>query len=149
MQLDAQALFSDDQDISQVVGTYLSDHSYDMGAAGVDAIGNTIIKDLGRGLPPELLVQITEAVTATGAATVDFQLVQADDEALTSNKEVLQTTGAIGKAVLVAGYQARLRIPAGISRRYLGLQYVIAGDTTATGKVTAGLVAVKQTNPSV
>ena len=149
MQLDAQCLFSDDQDISQTVDTYLCSHSYDLGVAGVDALGNTIIKDLGRGNAPVLFCQITEAVTATGAATVDFQLVMADDEALTSNLTVLQTTGAIGKASLIAGYQPRLALPVGISKRYLGIQYVIAGDTTTAGKVTAGLVALKQTNTKV
>lgn len=149
MQLDAQCLFSDLQDIGQVAGTYLCTNSYDLGVAEADALGNTILKDLGRGNAPELFVMINEAVTSGGAATVDFQLIQADNEAMTSNLQVLQSTGAIAVATLVSGYQPRLSLPAGITKRYLGIQYVIATATTTAGTVTAGLVALKQTNPKV
>lgn len=148
MQLDAQCLFSDAQDLAQTAATYLCSNSYDLGVAGEDALGNTIIKDIGRGNVPHLLVQVTEAFTSVGAATVDFQLISDTVEAL-SSPTVLQTTGAIAKASLVAGYQVRLAIPAGITERFLGVQYVIGAATTTAGKVTAGLIALPQTNPKV
>ena len=149
MQLDAQCLFSDDQDLSQVAATYLCSNSYDLGVAGVDALGNTIIKDLGRGNVPHLLVQVTETFTSGGAATVDFQLITDSVEGLDSTPLVIASTGAIGYATLVAGYQARLTIPAGITERFIGVQYVIAGATTTAGKATAGLIALAQTNNKV
>lgn len=148
MQLDAQAMLSDNQDLAQVAGTYLSTKSYDLGVAGVDALGNTVIKDFGRGNVPPLLVQVTEQFVGANG-TVDFQLITATNEALTSGVKVIQTTGAIPIADLKPGYQPRLAIPVGIDQRFLGLQYVIAVTTQTAGKVTAGLVAVKQTNPGV
>lgn len=151
MMMDRNLMMSEDQSIAQAAGTYLSDRSIDLGTNPVDTLGNTPIKDLGRGLLGNLslLVQITEAVTSAGASTTDFQLIMADNGPLTTNKVVLQTTGAIGKATLVKGYQPRLALPVGISKRFLGVQYVVATATQTAGKVTATLVEAKQTNPKV
>jgi hypothetical protein len=166
MMLDIQNLVSDQQTIAAVASTLTSTNAIDlMGAAaaptlpqaatpaGGAATGNglKVMMDAGRGKEPELLVQVTEAVTSLGSATVQFQLVAADDAALSTNANVLQETLAIAKADLVAGYQARLCIPPGIVNsagnpaRYLGCKYVIGTATTTAGKVTAGIVYDKQT----
>lgn len=148
MIMDMEALLSENQDISQVVGTYVSTNTYDTGAVGTPPAGGSLVADPGRAPGTELLVQITDDVLSAGAATVDFQLIESANADL-SAPTVLQATGAIGKADLVAGYQARLAVPAGITQRYLGVQYVIAGATTTAGTVTAGFVLQKQTNPTV
>lgn len=103
-------------------------------AAGVQgAIGGPLLHDIGRGNSPKLRVQITTA--AVGAtATLSAQVIQGDDGALTTNKEVLLQTPAIAVATLVAGYKFRLPFPEhGVTRRFVGTQYVIA-----TANFTAG-----------
>lgn len=140
MMLDKANLFSNAQSIAAVASTVLGDYSVDLGASATDSLGNTVPSDLAKSMN-ELLVTITETVTSGGAATIDFQLVMADNAALTTNKVVLQTTGAIALATLAAGYKPRLGMPqGGFTKRYLGIQYVIATATTTAGKVTAGLV---------
>lgn len=149
MMLDAQACFSDMQDLAKTAAAYLSDNSYDLGAAGTNDMGHTVLKDVGRGQAPEILIQVTETFTSGGAATVAFALVQADNEALDSNLQVLQDTGAIGYATLVAGYKVRLRVPHGVTKRYLGVRYTVATATTTAGKVTAGFITAMDQNPTV
>lgn len=149
MLLDKQTLLSDAQSIAQTAGTYVSTNTIDLGVAGtIPGIGGTPINDIGRQRHLELLVQVVETVASGGSATVSFQLIQSANADL-SSPTVLQQTPAIAYAGLTAGYQARLAVPAGITQRYLGVQYVIATATTTAGKVTAGLVEAKQTNPTV
>jgi hypothetical protein len=145
MLLDKQNCFSINQDIGQVEETYLSTNFLDRGAAATDNLGNTVLSDLGRGMHLELLIQITEAVLSSGAATVTFQLIESDNADM-SSADIIATTPAIGKAALVVGYQARLALPPGLKKRYLAMQYVIGGETTTAGTVTAGLVNARQSN---
>lgn len=152
MMLDALNLFSDDQDLSQAAGTYLSDKSIFLGDINTDVLGNTPPQDIGRGVPVQVLCQITETVDSVEEdATVEAQLVMADNEALDSNLVVLQSTGAIAEATLVAGYQFRLggTIPPGITKAYIGMRYLVAVHTTTAGKITAGIVETKDTGTQV
>jgi hypothetical protein len=151
MMLDKNLLFSDVQDLAQTAATYLSSKSVDMGTAGtIPGLGGTPVHDWGRGNNLLVYCQVVVAFTSGGSATVQAQLIQADDEALTSNVQILDTTQAIAVATLVAGYQFRFgSLAPGITKRYLGMQYVIATATTTAGKVTSGLVWNKQTNPAV
>lgn len=146
---DLQTLMSDKQSIAAAAGTVVCTNAIDLGAAGTIPSGyqsrGTARHDIGASAkPPKLLMQITTTVTSGGSATVQFQLIQSDNADL-SSPDVLQSTAAIAYATLVAGYQPRLELPAGITKRYLGVQYVIAVATTTAGNVTAGLVADKQT----
>lgn len=90
----------------------------------------TALRSIGSGEPIELVVQVVTAATAAGAATVVFSL---DDSADNSTFAPVVQTPAIGKATLVAGYEAlRIRLPAGL-QRYIQVTY-----TVATGPLTAG-----------
>lgn len=152
MQLDKNLLFSDDQDLSQVVAAYLSDFSVDLGVNGSAIGGGKSIKDVGRGFPVEVLCQVTE--TFVGAtATMSVELIIADDGPLSSNVvSIAQAPGAsvtvgIPVATLVAGYQFRIggTVPPGINKRYIGLRYNIFTATTTAGTITAGLLLNKDT----
>jgi hypothetical protein len=67
------------------------------------------------------------------------------DNANLSSPTVLSETPAIALATLAAGYQFRLKtIPMGVTKRYLGMQYVVAGATTTAGAITSGIVATRQ-----
>lgn len=147
MLLDLEALFSDDQAIT-TAGTHLCTNPYDMGAAALDSMGNTVPKDIGRSRNVEILVQVSTTFTSGGAATLQVDIISDDDAALGS-PTVLQSSAAIPVASLVAGYQFRLALPAGISERYLGVQYTIGTAAMTAGALTAGLIADKQTAPGV
>lgn len=149
MNLDIQNLFSDQQAVTGT-GNILSTNAIDMGVAGTVAKdGAAVYHDLGRGGEDvEVFAQVV--ADCVGGTSLTFQLVMADDAALTTNLSVVQQTDAIPLATLKAGYQARFScLPAGLSKRYLGMRYVAAGTFTAGGKVTSGLVADRQTNVSI
>jgi hypothetical protein len=81
-----------------------------------------------------LVVQVTIAATAAGAATVTISLESDSTADLATSATVHFTTAAIGKATLIAGYTAvRTRLPSDLYERYLGVRY-----TVATGPLTAG-----------
>lgn len=149
MMLDVQNLLSDQQNLAQAAGNYLSTNTIDLGATGTIPLGGSPVSDPGRARAVELFAQVTETFTSGGAGTLQFQLVTADSADLATNLTVVQETAAIALATLVAGYQARLAMPAGIAKRYLGLRYVIATAAMTAGKVTAGIALDKQTNPVV
>lgn len=153
---DRELKFSDAQSIAAVAGNVLSTSAYDTwqggsAGAGTAPIGGPLLNDIGRD-PTPLFCTITEAVTAGGgAATIDFQLVQADDAALGTNLAVVASTGGIAKATLVIGYQPAVPpfIPAGrVTQRWIGMRYVIATNTTDTGKVSSGIQWDRETNTS-
>lgn len=146
---DKQLLFSDAQDLAQAAGSYLSTNTVDLGDITAGPLGSPI-RDPGRGAPIQAWAQVTTTFTSGGAGTLQVQLVQADNAALSSNLEVLAETAVLALATLVAGYQFRFGSwPPGTSKRYIGLRYVIATATMTAGKVTAGLVLDRQTNPTV
>jgi hypothetical protein len=147
MMLDVENLVSDDQSVAIAAGNVLSDYSIDLGAAETDPTGNTPTSDVGRLRNAQMLVQVTTTCdSAEEDATLKVELVMADNAALTSNLVVLQDSGAIAEASLEAGYQFRLNIPLGVTKRYLGCRYTVAVHTLTAGKVTAGIVFDKQAN---
>ncbi|MBS2025211.1 MAG: hypothetical protein JST92_22655, partial [Deltaproteobacteria bacterium] len=86
-------------------------------------------------------VRIDTTVTSAGAATVQLQLVTADDQGLTTNLTVIQQTDAIAKAALVKGYRFLLgKLPPGLARRFLGVRYVIGTAALTAGTASASLV---------
>jgi len=81
-----------------------------------------------------LVINVTEAATAAGAATVTFSLESDSTADLATSATVHWTSAAIGKATLVVGYNViALCLPYGSYERYLGVRY-----TVATGPLTAG-----------
>ena len=147
MILDKQNMFSDAQSLAGT-GNILSTNVLDLGVPGTLAKDGTAVRnDLGRGEEPKFFAQIVTDVS--GGTSVQAQLVQADDAAMSTNLEVLQQTDAIAVASLKAGYQFRIgRVPAGVSRRYLALRYVVVG-TISSGAVSAGMALNRFTNVNI
>lgn len=101
--------------------------------------------DIGTGEDTYLTVLVNTTVTSNGAATVEAKYVQSDNADL-SAPDVLATSGAIGKATLVAGYRAvDIKIPAN-TKRYVGVIYTVATADLTAGKFTAYLSKDRQ-NP--
>lgn len=120
-------------------GNILSTNTYDLGVA----------RDIGKGEPLEVAIEVLTAPTA--GTSVQFQLIQADDAALSVNVQVIVQTDAIPIASLPAGTQVPLhvdRVDPYPARRYLGLRYVNVG-AIATASYFATIVkaiADKQVN---
>lgn len=72
-------------------------------------------------------ISILQQPTSAGAATVAFQLVAADDAALSTNVQVIRSTGDISITVLTAGRRIPMTVMSSalVARRYLGLQIVV------------------------
>ena len=98
--------------------------------------------DYGTGQELDITVRILQTLTSAGAATVQFQLIQADDPALSVNVQVINQTDAFPFALLTAGTDIPLawsRDAPYVPKRYAGLRTVIAGAalTNATGWLAA------------
>lgn len=107
--------------------------------------GNQTV-DMGVGGEVGIEISIMQTLTSAGAATVQFQLVQADNAALSTNLEVISETPVYGYANLTAG--TVLEMPwesaAPVSpRRYVGMRVVIgtAALTNATGQFFAAIAS--------
>lgn len=128
MYVDNELTFSNAQAVTST-GDTASTNLIDFGVKG----------DIGDGEEMNLVITVDEAVTSAGAATVDFKLTT-DDNTAFSSETVLFSTGAIGKATLVAGYQvAKVRLPRGVERA-LRVVYTVATAALTAGKFTAALV---------
>lgn len=116
-----------------VTATAVSTNTYDTNPA---TLGGNTPNDIGRGEPLEIVISTLVAATAAGAATVNFELIQADDAALTVNVETIVQTGPVAKTSLTLGALVALhydRAAPLAARRYIGIRY-----TVGTGPLTAG-----------
>lgn len=86
---------------------------------------------LGNGnVETAITIAIMQTLTSAGAALVKFQLVQADDAALSAGVQVLRETEAFAYTALIAGTKIVMRWPAPGAyspKRYAGLRVVISG----------------------
>lgn len=122
MLVDRQTLLSDRQ---AVTATAFSTDQYDLGAGSPS-------RNMGRGNDLRAVFTVQQAATAAGAATVVFEIGEADDAAGT-NYQILAASPAIGKAALVIGAKPfDIRIPDTTKR------FIIGRYTVATGPLTAG-----------
>lgn len=142
MIFDAQGLFSDSQAITADAG---STNCIDLRATGTPYGGVALVRDVGKGVGIPVSISVTEAFNNLTSLQVS---VQVDDNDSFSSATTVQLTGAIPLASLVAGYQfqAIARLPEGTKERYVRLYYDVTGTAPSTGKITAGIVAARQTN---
>lgn len=142
MILSSQSILSDDQAIT---ATAASTNIIDLTATGTPVKGAAALtRDIGKGTPIPILIQATEAFTAAGAATLTIDL-EVDDNSSFSSATTVWTSGAIGKATLVQGYEALIDyLPKGVDEQYMRLNYTVATGPMTAGKITAGIVAGKE-----
>jgi len=123
------------------IGNTPSTNSIDIGPS--PSAQNT---DFGLGEDLKVVIRILQTLTSAGSPTVQFQLIQADDAALTSNVQVLAQTDAFAFGTLVAGADIQMDWPKATPylppKRYVGLRTVIgtAVLTNATGWLVAHVV---------
>lgn len=113
----------------------LSTNTIDLGPL---SIGGNQVGDTGAGEPLDMSISVL--VAPTTATTVQFQLIQADDAALSSNVQVISQTDAFPIAALPAGTLVPVRWDPSAPyapKRYVGLRYISTGSTVAALSVVA------------
>lgn len=106
-------------------GNVISTNTMDLGPL---PLGGNQVGDFGAGEPIDIEISVLTA--PTGGTTVKFQLIQADDAALTTNVQVLISTDDLPIANLVLGTLVPLRfarVAPYTPKRYVGLRYVNTG----------------------
>lgn len=127
---------------------FASATALDTGGTGVANVGNvvdlSVVRDIGRGLPPiYLVILVTTTVTSGGSATVSFRLVTDSSASISTSTPVVHyASDAIAKATLVAGYELIVPVPleSPAYKRYLGFQQNVATAALTAGNVSAFLV---------
>ncbi|MBV9528169.1 Bbp16 family capsid cement protein [Sphingomonas sp.] len=127
--VDKQLTLSDQQ---AVTATAVSTNALDTG-------GTTPIRDVGAGEEMFVVFSTQVAAAAAGAATVVFEVIQADDSALTTNVETLAASQPIGKALLVPGYHPFSIVVPRNTRRFIGTRYTVANGPLTAGTFTADI----------
>lgn len=107
-------------------------------------LGGNQAGDIGIG--EDLYFEFGILTAVTGGASVRFQIIQADDAALTTNVQVINQTDDLPVANLGTG----ALVPLGwdpaqpyTPKRYVGARYVVTGTNTA-GTATCGVVKNQQ-----
>lgn len=119
-----------------VSGSFSGGNVIDTAAPG-NPSGN--VRDMGEG--GELYLRVQMAIAAAGGTSMTFNVIAADDAALTTNLAVIGTTGAIPVASLTLGSRFAAELNprlASKGQRYVGLQVVNVGTTT-TGSIYADI----------
>ena len=117
-------------DAQAVTTTAVSTDSIDLGTA----------RDIGEG--NELMMNFDVGTAFAGGTSLQFEVIVADNAALTTNVTVVGSSAAVATASLTAGKMETVRINpqiASLGRRYIGARYTVVGTMTA-GTVTADMV---------
>lgn len=110
---------------------------------------STDVIDFGQATPntgmdgrSKMVITVSEAAAAAGAATVTFAV---QDSADNSSFADVAVTAAIGKAALPVGAQVVIPMPTTL-RRYCRVNYTIATGPLTAGKFSAQVVTGIQAN---
>jgi hypothetical protein len=109
-------------------------------AVSTDTVDLSVARDMGEGGDLYMNFAMTEAFA--GGTSTNFEVIIADNAALSSNVVVIGASGAIVTASLPLGTNVAVRLNpqiASLGKRYLGARYTVSGTNTA-GKVTADIV---------
>ena len=135
MLIDSQNEFSNKQTVAIAVGNVDSTNIIDL---GVD-------RDIGKGEPVPIRIQVTTDIESAGAGTLQVILLT-DDAANFPSAETLYTSGVIAKGTLVAGYVFELNYVPRTNQRFLKLNYVVGTADLTAGNIQAQIGSHDQTN---
>lgn len=140
-------IFSAEQDFSvdqAITGSAASSNVIDLGAPGtVLNAPYPLNRDIGRGTPIPLLIQVTTAFATLTSLKVKIE--SSDTEAFDGQVDTVLESEAIPVAQLIAGYQFPIHfIPKGVKHRYVRLYYTVAGSNATAGAVSAGITMGNQ-----
>jgi hypothetical protein len=109
-------------------------------AVSTDTIDLSVARDIGEGMDLYMNFAVTTAMA--GGTSIKFEIIQADNAALSSNVQVIGSSDAVVTASLVAGYNTSVRFNpqvASTGKRYIGARYTVVGTYTS-GNITADVV---------
>lgn len=140
MILSSELIFSEEQNLT---ADGASTNIIDLGETGTPLGAPTsLVRDIGKGKPVPILVQLTEDAGGT-SPTLDVELQVDDDEAFGSPKTVMSAQQVEGGS---DGDRVWLWVvPEETNERYMRLNYTLGG-TSPDYTVTAAIVAADQTN---
>ena len=154
MLFDKKAQFSFYQEIRDL-GSTQGENTYDI-FHGNSSLPSTPyngrpLSDLGGGEPPTIVGQVVEEFDSAGAATLQMQIIQGDEVnsstgEITTGLEVVAQSGAVPLESLVPGYQFRIALTHGITKRYFGVNWVVGTAAMTAGAVVAGITPNVQGN---
>ena len=113
-------------------------------AVSSDTIDLSVARDIGEGKDLYMNFAVTEAFA--GGTSTNFEVIIADNAALSSNVVVVGASGATVTADLTLGKNIAVRINplvGSLGKRYIGARYTVSGTNTA-GKVVADIVEAIQ-----
>ena len=113
-------------------------------AVSSDTIDLSVARDIGEGHNLYMNFAMTEAFA--GGTSTTFEVIIADNAALSSNVTVVGSSNAVATASLTLGANVAVRINpliGSLGKRYIGARYTVSGTNTA-GKVTADIVETIQ-----
>lgn len=136
-------MFSDNQ---AVTADAASTNIYDLGATGTPFGGSALSRDIGGGCKVPISVLVTE--TFNNLTSMNVKVDRSPDGVTWTT---VYQSGEVPVAQLVAGYQFKCpaELGLGVNARYVRLYYDITGTAPTTGKITAGIVASRQTNSAM
>lgn len=140
MIMDATGLFSDGQAIT---ATAASTNLIDLGATGTPYGGTALVRDIGFGNRVPLVCTVTQSFNTLTSLTIS---IETDDNAGFSSATTVWTSPAYTLAQLATGAKYLLpdNLPPGVNERYVRLKYTVGGSNPTLGKITAGVVAARQ-----
>lgn len=141
MIFDATLTFSSEQAITADAA---STNYIDLGATGTPYGGSALVRDIGPGCCIPIAICVTAAFNTLTSLTIQLQVD--DNTSFSSATTVASVT--VPLADLTAGkiIEGLDWIPSGTDERYVRLNYDVTGTNPTTGKITAGIVAARQTN---
>jgi hypothetical protein len=103
---------------------------------GVTVLSTNVVdlsqnRDIGEG--EDIFGRFAISTAVVGGTSVEFQVVTADDAAITTNVTVLATTSAVAIAGLTLGTLLVVELPPRIAsrgQRYLAMRYITVGAVT-------------------
>ena len=109
-------------------------------AVSTDTIDLSQARDIGEGT--DLFMNFALTAAFVGGTSTNFEVIIADNAALSSNVVVVGASGALVTAGLTLGANIAVRINPIIGstgKRYMGARYTVVG-TNSAGTVTADIV---------
>ena len=103
-----------------------------------DVIDLGVARDIGAGSDVVFYNSINTAAPA-GGTSIEFQIIGADDAAMSTNVVVLATTGAIAIADIPVNYLNFLRVQRAVPKRYITERLVRVGTFTGAGTWSGGV----------
>lgn len=113
-------------------------------AVSTDSIDLSLARDIGEG--QDVVFNFSVGTAFAGGTSVQFEVIVADNAALTTNPVAVGSSAAIATASLTAGKMEAVRVNpqiASLGKRYMGARYTVVGTMTA-GTVTADVVETIQ-----